>query len=120
MNDSQRKGKQEDEHNPMKAIVWILGLAALWGVTGAVAGWGLQTFFGAEGWILSCGSLNVAFGMALLQLITQNEQARAMFYEGEKPDEDYFNPGLAFLWGLPILLAVSGILWWLASKLLIW
>ena len=101
----------------MRAIAWILALAVLWALTGAFAGWGLQTFLGREGWILSCGSLNVAIGMALLQLATQSEEARRLFYEGEKADEDYFNLGIVFLWGFPIALMFLGILWWLGGKL---
>lgn len=30
---------------------------------------GLQAFLGVDGWIISCGSLNVAIGMALHLLI---------------------------------------------------
>lgn len=100
----------------MKAILWILSLAALWAITGAAAGWGLQAMFGSNSWIVPCGALNVAIGMILLQLFTQNEAARKLFYEGEK-EEDHLLLGIVFLWGFPIILAFSGILWWLAGKL---
>lgn len=83
----------------MKAVAKILSVAVLWALTGIVAGWGLQTFIGVEGWLLSCGSLNVAIGMALLQITTLNEDGRNLFYEGRKPYEDYLNLGVIFLWG---------------------
>lgn len=100
----------------MKAVAWILSLAVLWAVTGAIAAWGLQAFLGIDGWIISCGSLNVAIGMALLQLSTQDEHARRFFYENIKPHEDYFNFGIVLLWGFPIVLVFSGLLWWIVSK----
>lgn len=101
----------------MKAIAKILGIAVLWAVTGTIAGWGLQTFIGADGLLLSCGSLNVAIGMALLQITTLSEEGRNLFYEGIKPDEDYLNLGVVFLWGFPIILVLLGILWWVVGKL---
>lgn len=72
--------------------------------------------FGRNSWIVSCGALNLAIGMILLQLFTQNEAARKLFYEGEK-EEDHLLLGIVFLWGFPIILAFSSILWWLAGKL---
>lgn len=100
----------------MRALLWIFSVAILWAITGAVAGWGLQAMFGGDNWVIPCGSLNVAMGMILLQLVTQNEAARRLFYEGEK-EEDRLYLGIVLLWGFPIILAVSGLLWFLASKL---
>lgn len=100
----------------MRAIALILSVAVLWGVTGAIAGWGLQTYVGASEWVLSCGLLNVVIGMILLQLITYNQDASELFYEGRKPHEDYFNPILAFLLLMPFLLAFSGLLWWIMGR----
>lgn len=59
------------------------------------------SIFGVDGLLLSCGSLNVAIGMALLQMITQGEEARRFFYDSIKPHEDYFNLGMTLLWGIP-------------------
>lgn len=100
----------------MKGLFWIFLVAILWAITGAIAGWGLQALFGGDNWVLPCGSLNMAVGMILLLLTTQNEGARRLFYEGEK-EEDRLHLGIVLLWGFPIILAVSGILWFLASKL---
>jgi len=100
----------------MSAILWILFLAILWGVTGALVGLGLQSMFGGDNWIMPCGSLNVALGMILLQLVTRSERARKLLYEG-KAEEDYLNLGLAALWGIPVMLALLGILWWVLGKM---
>lgn len=67
----------------MKGLGRILSVAILWAVTGTIAGWGLQTFIGVDGLLLSCGSLNVAIGMALLQITTLSEEGRNLFYEGK-------------------------------------
>ncbi|MEM7127930.1 MAG: hypothetical protein AAF702_16470 [Chloroflexota bacterium] len=53
----------------------------------------------------------------MLLLITRNEQARRLFYEGAKEDE----PGsliLAILWTLPFSLMVAGLIWWLMAQFL--
>ena len=71
--------------------------------------------FGGANWIMPCGSLNVALGMILLQLVTRSERARRLLYEG-KAEEDYLNLGLAALWGIPVMLALLGILWWVLGK----
>lgn len=106
------------ERNGVNAIAKILGVAALWAITGIFTGWSLQALFGAKNWLLlSCGSLNGAIGMALLQITTLSEDGRNLFYEGKKPHEDYLNFGVVLLWGFPIILIFSSILWWLASKL---
>ncbi|MFN8492696.1 MAG: hypothetical protein U0350_34155 [Caldilineaceae bacterium] len=70
----------------MKGIGLILTLAAIWAVTGALVGLGLNSLAGGE-WIIPCGSLNVAVGMTLLQLVTRNEAARRLFYDGEREEE---------------------------------
>lgn len=101
----------------MNAIAKILSVAALWAITGILAGWGLQALFGTENWLLlSCGSLNVAIGMVLLQITTVSEDGRNLFYEGRKAHEDYLNIGVVLLWGFPIILIFPSLLWWLASK----
>ena len=100
----------------MRGIGRILAVALLWAGTGTIAGWGLQMFLGVDGLLLSCGSLNVAVGMALLQITTLSEEGRIFFYEGRKPYEDYMNIGVVFLWGFPIILAFLGLLWWIVGK----
>lgn len=99
----------------MQAILLILSLAIIWGVTGALIGLGLQSMFGGNNWIMPCGSLNLAIGMILLQLVTRSERARKLLYEG-KAEEDYLNLGLAALWGIPVMLAFLGVLWWVLGK----
>ena len=100
----------------MKGLGRILSVAILWAVTGTIAGWGLQTFIGVDGLLLSCGSLNVAIGMALLQITTLSEEGRNLFYEGKKPYEDYLNLGVVLVWGFPVLLTFLGVLWWIVGK----
>lgn len=100
----------------MQAVLLILSLAIIWGVTGALTGLGLQSMFGGDNWIMPCGSLNMAIGMILLQLVTRSEKARKLLYEG-KAEADYLNLGLAALWGLPVMTAFLGILWWVLGKM---
>lgn len=76
----------------------------------------MQSLFGIDGVLLSCGSLNVAIGLVLLQITTLSEHGRIFFYEGRKPDEDYLNFGVVLLWGFPIVLAFLGLLWWIVGK----
>lgn len=55
--------------------------------------------------------------MILLQLVTRNEAARRLFYEGERID-DHLSLGVAALWAIPVLLALTGVLWWILGKIL--
>lgn len=101
----------------VNAIAKIVAVAVLWGVTGMFAAVGLQAFLGVDSLIFSCGSLSIAIGMGLLQIATLSEEGRNMFYEGTKPDGDYLNLGVVFLWGTPFILLILGTLWWLFSQL---
>ena len=101
----------------MNAIARILAVAVLWGVAGMFAAGGLQAFLGVDSLIFSCGSLSIAIGMGLLQITTLSEEGRNMFYEGIKPDDDYLNLGVVFLWGIPFILLILGTLWWMFSQL---
>ena len=101
----------------VNAIAKIVAVAVLWGVTGIFAGVGLQVYLGADGLIFSCGSLSIAIGMGLLQITTLSEEGRNMFYEGIKPDEDYLNLGVVFVWGGPVILVFLGTAWWIIGQL---
>jgi hypothetical protein len=100
----------------MHDILLILVIALLWLITGVLVGLGLESLTGNSGLLLPCGTLNIAIGMMLLQLATRSEAGRRLFYEGRK-EEDYLNLGLAALWGLPVIMALAGLLWWLMGKL---
>lgn len=100
----------------MHDILLIFGIALLWLVTGALVGLGLESLTGSSGLLLPCGTLNIAIGMILLQLATRSEAGRRLFYEGRK-EEDYLNLGLAAVGGVPIIMALVGLLWWLMGKL---
>jgi hypothetical protein len=85
----------------MKDTLLILGLAALWGLGGFAIGVALQTMFGGQ-WILPCASLNLIACMILLLLVTRNEQARRIFYEGPREDELGL-PVIGVLWAMPLV-----------------
>lgn len=80
-----------------------------------MVGLGLSSYFGGN-WLIECGSLNMAIGMVLLQLITRSEAGRKVFYEGIR-EEDQLHLGLIFLWTLPLSMALAGMLWWLVGKI---
>lgn len=98
----------------MRHFLLILALAAFWGVSGLVVGFGLEALF-RGGWVLPCTSLNIVLGLLLLLVTTRNEHARRLFYEGPRGDEPGFFP-LALLWAFPIVLVFLGILWWLLAQ----
>ena len=100
----------------MRGIWPIFALAFLWAITGSLAGLGIASVYGVD-WIVECGSLNVAIGMIMLQIVTRNESARRLLYEGKR-ERDQLNLGIAFLWGLPFAMATLGIVWWLLGKVL--
>ena len=94
----------------------ILSIAALWLIGGMTMGAGIRAYFAVE-WILPCGSLSLLFGMLLLLLVMQDEQARRRLY-GEAQDEIPFKIGLAALIIIPITLIVAGLFWLLTAPLL--
>lgn len=99
----------------MRAVSLIFIMAALWGVTGIIVGVGLSAYVGVN-WLMECGSLNMAIGMILLQLVTRSETGRRIFYEGIH-EEDELHLGIIFLWGLPVSMTLAGVLWWLIGQL---
>jgi uncharacterized membrane protein len=100
----------------MKSLWPIMALAALWALTGAVVGWGLGSLYGVN-WVLPCGLLNMITGLILLLLVTRNDTARRIFYEGAgHPEERSF--AVALLWALPAAAALAGVIWWLLGKVL--
>lgn len=89
----------------MKNLFLIFALACIWAGSGFVMGISINAFFGVS-WELSCTALNLMAGMIMLLLITRNDYARHIFYEGPKGDE----PGLlliGLLWLCPFILILS-------------
>ncbi len=100
----------------MKSLLPPMILAVLWAGTGALVGVGLNALYGKD-WIMPCGALNMIFGLSLLLLVSRNETARKIFYEG--PDrEDESSVWVAILWALPVAIGLVGVIWWLLGKLL--
>jgi|GEM_PF-1653048 len=100
----------------MKNIFLIFSLAILWALGGLAAGAGFSAFLDLQGTI-PCGAINVIAGMVMLLLVTRNEQARRLFYEGPKEDESGILV-LALLWALPFTLMFAGLIWWLMAQFL--
>jgi hypothetical protein len=98
----------------MHGVRLILLVAGVWAVTGVIVGLGLSSYFGGD-WMIECGSLNLAIGMVLLQLVTRSEAGRKLFYEGIR-EEDQLHFGIILLWTLPVSMALTGMLWWLMGK----
>ena len=94
----------------------VIGLAALWALGGLGFGLAMQAFFNGQ-WLLPCASLNLITGMVLLLLITRNEQARRIFYEGPRENEPGL-PVIGLLWVIPVTLLLVGLIWWLVAQLL--
>ena len=99
----------------MRAVRLILLVAGVWAISGVLVGLGLSSYFGVD-WMIECGSLNLAIGMVLLQLVTRSEAGRKLFYEGIR-EEDQLELGIILLWAIPFAMALSGMLWWLVGKL---
>jgi hypothetical protein len=99
----------------MRSILLILMVAGIWAGTGVIVGIGLSAYFGVH-WIVECGSLNLAIGMIFLQLVTRSEVGRKLFYDRVR-EEDQLHLGIAFLWAIPVAMALAGMLWWLIGKL---
>ncbi len=86
----------------MRAILLIFTIAGLWAFTGIIVGLGLASCFGGS-WLIECGSLNMAIGMILLQLIRRSEAGRKVFYEGIREEDQHiwdssFYGHCLFLW----------------------
>jgi hypothetical protein len=100
----------------MRNSLLVIGLAILWALGGLGIGLAMQTFFSGQ-WTLPCASLNLIAGMVLLLLITRNEHARRILYEGPRDSE----PGLplvGILWVTPLVLLLVGLIWWMVAQLL--
>lgn len=100
----------------MKETRLVIVLVVLWIVSGAMVGFSLQKLFDVQ-WVVQCASLNLILGMVLLLLVTRNEWARRMFYEGPGEGEDS-SPLIGILWALPIVLLIVGGVWWLLAHFL--
>ncbi len=100
----------------MRSLWPIIGLAAMWAVAGAVVGLGLGSLYGGN-WVVPCGALNMITGLFLLLLVTRNETARKIFYEGPSHEEER-SLLVAVLWALPVAAALAGVIWWLLGKVL--
>ena len=99
-----------------KHLLFVLGLAILWGLGGFIMGVSIDELFGVP-WTVPCTALNVIAGMVMLLLVTRNEHARRLFYEGRKDEQ----PGMVLiglLWTFPFSLIVVGLIWWLLAQLL--
>lgn len=53
----------------------------------------------------------------MLLLVTRNDRARRMFYEGPKENE-LGSPLVGLLWALPFMLMIIAAIWWLLAQLL--
>lgn len=100
----------------MKNSLLVIGLAALWALGGLGFGLAMEAFFNGQ-WVLPCASLNLIVGMLLLLLITHDEQARRIFYEGPQENEPGL-PVIGLLWTVPLALLLVGLIWWLVAQLL--
>jgi len=106
----------EIEEFVVKETRLVIALAVLWIVSGAIVGFSLEALFSLQ-WVVPCTSLNLMMGMILLLLVTRNEWARRMFYEGPRAGEDS-SPLIGMLWALPLVLLIVGGVWWLLTHLL--
>lgn len=100
----------------MKNALLVLALAILWAISGFVIGAAIQVLVGGQ-WTLPCASLNLIAGMVMLLLITHDERARRIFYEGPQGDEAGL-PAIGFLWVIPLVLLLVGLVWWLIAQML--
>ena len=71
----------------MKNIFLIFALATLWALGGLAAGAGFSAFLDLQ-WAIPCSAFNVIARMTMLLLVTRNEHARRLFYEGSKDDDE--------------------------------
>jgi len=113
---NQPAGQLWTRESSMKSLWPIIALAALWAVTGAVVGLGLSSLYGVN-WIMPCGLLNMIAGLILLLLVTRDETARRIFYEGPSHERER-SLAVAILWALPVAAALAGVIWWLLGKVL--
>ncbi|MEZ4733421.1 MAG: hypothetical protein R3E79_40515 [Caldilineaceae bacterium] len=100
----------------MKHLLLIIMLALFWGISGSLIGVAINAFLDTS-IIIQCASLNVIIGMILLLLVTRNETARRLFYDGPRGDEPGFLP-IAILWTFPFILLFLGLFWWLLAQFL--
>lgn len=100
----------------MKNILLVTALAVLWGIGGALVGQGISALFDVS-WVIPCTSFNVIAGMIMLLLVTSNDTARRIFYEGPR-DDDPGIIGIGLLWLLPMVAVFIGLIWWLLAQFL--
>lgn len=99
----------------MKNLLLILALAVLWALGGFLMGAALNALLDTS-WLVPCTAVNVIMGMVLLLLVTRNDYARHLFYEGAQGDEPGLMP-LALLWVFPFILILVGVVWWVLAQL---
>lgn len=100
----------------MKDVSLILILAILWALSGFLVGLAIEALFGAS-WVVPCTALNLIAGMVMLLLVTRNDRARRMFYEGPRENE-LGSPLVGLLWAFPFTLMIIASIWWLLAQLL--
>jgi lysylphosphatidylglycerol synthetase-like protein (DUF2156 family) len=99
----------------VKNLLLIFALALLWALSGFLMGAAINALFSTS-WLVPCTALNVITGLILLLLMTRNDYARHIFYEGAQGEEPGLMP-LALLWVFPFILILVGIVWWLLAQL---
>lgn len=100
----------------VKDVPLILALAALWTLSGFLIGLAIEALFGTP-WVIPCTALNLIAGMVMLLLVTRDDRARRMFYEGPREDE-LGSPLVGLLWAFPLTLMIIAVIWWLLAQLL--
>ncbi len=75
---------------------------------GLGVGIALEALVGGQ-WAVPCASLNLIAGMFLLLLVTRDERAKRIFYEGPRENEPGL-PIIGLLWIMPLVLLVVGLM----------
>jgi hypothetical protein len=90
----------------------IVGLAALWAISGYIIGAALEAF-GLNSYSLGIiiASLNVIIGMLWLKGIIRDPVGDRLFFEGPASDEEG-DIRIGCLWVMPAVLGFIGILLW--------
>jgi hypothetical protein len=71
------------------------------------------------GWGLQCGLTSLITGLMGLAIINRTEEGRRLFFNGQTEDDQIscVKVLIWFLIGIPIMLLVTGTLWWIMRLL---
>jgi len=95
----------------------ILGLAALWAISGYILGAFIESMGVAYPVAMILASLNVIMGMFLFLGVTNDPRFERIFFEGPRPTDEGYIP-VGCLWVIPLNFLLIGLILWVTTTII--